>query len=68
MWNYLKNHSKEIGIIGFSLFIILLPGCYTLDKGHNMQHSETFKNDLMMMHKDIDSFLGVDKPSSLKDF
>ena len=68
MWNYLGKYSKEIGIIGFSIFIIFLPGCYTLNKGHNMQHSETFKNDLMMMHKDIDSFLSTDKPSSLSDY
>lgn len=44
-----------------------LPGCSTTDKYHNKRHIDTMKEDINLMHRDIDKVLGLDKPSPLVD-
>lgn len=47
----------------------ILSGCFTPKRStHNSQHFQTIKSDLKLMIKDIDSFLGLNKPSSLTDY
>ncbi len=52
--------------LSMSLFFPLcLAGCFTTDKYHNKKHIDTVKEDIGLMHKDIDRALGLDESSPL---
>ena len=48
--------------------IVFASGCYILDKSHNAAHNRAIKEDIGLFHKDVDSFLGTARPSSLREY
>jgi hypothetical protein len=51
--------------IAGAFILFFLTGCCPSDKCHSKKHLDAMKEDLNSAHKDIDSLLGLDKPSSL---
>ena len=43
--------------------LVLTAGCFTYDPVHNQRHIYMMKEDLKIIHEDIDFFLGLDSPS-----
>jgi len=50
-----------------ALMLLGNAGCFSFDRRENRRHIKYVKEDLRNMHKDIDKFLGLDKPCQLRD-
>ena len=40
-------------------------GCFTFDSKHNRHHWGIVRKDLQIIHEDLDSIFGLDRPSRL---
>ncbi len=56
---------KKLILLLFVIAFVSFQGCSST---HNAQHIKAIKTDLNSMHDDIDSFLGLNKPSSLRGY
>ena len=43
--------------------LVCVSGCFTYDPVHNQSHLYMIKNDLRIIHEDVDFMLGFDTPS-----
>lgn len=55
-------------VIFLVILLAFIAGCCTSDLSHNTAHHRVFKKDMELMHRDIDSFLGINKLSGLKEY
>ncbi len=67
LWETLKLFEIIKKYIMFHAFVMCVSGCYTFNKSHNASHNRALKNDMELLHKDVDSFLGTAKPSMLSE-
>ncbi len=51
----------------FLIFVACVSGCYSFNEDHNTVHNNAVKNDIKLLHEDVDSFLGTSKPSMLSE-
>ena len=68
---YFTKKMKSIEIIKklilILIFVVCASGCYTSNKSHNFAHNRAIKEDLRLLHKDVDSFLGTTESSMLSE-
>jgi len=43
--------------------LVCTAGCFTYDQAHNQSHLYMIKNDLRIIHEDLDFMMGFDTPS-----